>query len=172
MNYFELFNLPLRFELDLEQLAATYRQLQKQFHPDKFAAAPERERLLAMQRAAEINAAFNTLKAPLSRAEYLLALQGLDIRGEQQTLQDPAFLMQQLEWREELAELGEAEDPQAAAQAFADTIAASERSLLAELVTTLAAQQWQDAADRVRKLKFMHKLQDELERFEDSLLDF
>ena len=58
-----------------------------------------------MQRAAQINDAFTTLKAPLRRAEYLLSLRGTDIRGEQQTLQDPAFLMQQLEWRERLADL-------------------------------------------------------------------
>lgn len=73
MNHFELFGLVEGFELDTRQLADTYRQLQTQFHPDRFATAPEREQLAAVQRAAQINDAFTTLKAPLRRAEYLLS---------------------------------------------------------------------------------------------------
>lgn len=118
MNHFELFGLVEGFELDTRQLADTYRQLQTQFHPDRFATAPEREQLAAVQRAAQINDAFTTLKAPLRRAEYLLSLRGTDIRGEQQTLQDPAFLMQQLEWRERLADLKGEADPERAIKDF------------------------------------------------------
>ena len=111
MNYFELFHLAPSFALDTDQLAVQYRQLQQQYHPDRYAAASEAERVQALQQASDVNAAYQTLKDPLSRAEYLLMLQGLDIRGEQQTLQDPEFLMQQLSWREELEALREAADP-------------------------------------------------------------
>lgn len=64
MNHFELFGLAEGFELDTRQLADTYRQLQTRFHPDRFATAPEREQLAAVQRAAQINDAFTTLKSP------------------------------------------------------------------------------------------------------------
>ncbi len=171
MNYFELFDLSPRFELDSARLAERYRLLQRQFHPDKFAAAPETERLQAMRQAAEINAAFNTLKDPLGRAEYLLALHGHDIRGEQQTLQDPEFLMQQMSWREELAELRDASDVEAAMAAFAGRVQQEQARQLARIGERLEAGDYAEAAGQVRRLKFIVKLQDELERIEDSLLD-
>ncbi|WP_447838204.1 co-chaperone HscB [Aeromonas salmonicida] len=171
MNHFELFGLVEGFELDTRQLAETYRQLQTQFHPDRFATAPEREQLVAVQRAAQINDAYTTLKTPLRRAEYLLSLRGTDIRGEQQTLQDTSFLMQQLEWRERLAYLKGEADPEGAIKDFRQEIGHDHQLLMQQLTLTLAAGDDLIAADCVRKLKFVDKLLEELERFEDSLFE-
>lgn len=171
MNYFEIFNLPIAFELDSATLVEHYRQLQQQYHPDKFAAASEADRSRALQWAAEINTAFNTLKDPVTRAEYLLSLQGLVLRDEQQTLQDLDFLEQQWAWREALEELPQAGDPMAASAALAQELTQVRRQMLTALAASLADGRWPEAADGVRKLKFMIKLQQELERLEDSLLD-
>lgn len=171
MNHFELFGLVEGFELDTRQLADTYRQLQTQFHPDRFATAPEREQLVAVQRAAQINDAYTTLKTPLRRAEYLLFLRGTDIRGEQQTLQDTSFLVQQLEWRERLADLKGEADPEGAIKDFRQEIGHDHQLLMQQLTLTLAAGDDLIAADCVRKLKFVDKLLEELERFEDSLFE-
>ena len=171
MNYFELFGLVEGFELDTRQLAETYRQLQTRFHPDRFATAPEREQLAAVQRAAQINDAFTTLKAPLRRAEYLLSLRGTELRGEQQTLQDTAFLMQQLEWRERLADLKGETDPERAIKDFRREIRHDHQLLMQQLTQALATGEDPRAADCVRKLKFVDKLLEELERFEDSLFE-
>ncbi|MGV2703583.1 UNVERIFIED_CONTAM: co-chaperone HscB [Aeromonas salmonicida] len=171
MNHFELFGLVEGFELDTRQLADTYRQLQTQFHPDRFATAPEREQLVAVQRAAQINDAYTTLKTPLRRAEYLLSLRGTDIRGEQQTLQDTSFLMQQLEWRERLADLKGEADPEGAIKDFRQEIGHDHQLLMQQLTLTLTAGDDLIAADCVRKLKFVDKLLEELERFEDSLFE-
>ncbi|MGL4784962.1 co-chaperone HscB [Aeromonas hydrophila] len=171
MNYFELFGLVEGFELDTRQLAETYRQLQIQFHPDRFATAPEREQLAAVQRAAQINDAFTTLKAPLRRAEYLLSLRGTELRGEQQTLQDTAFLMQQLEWRERLADLKGETDPERVIKDFRQEIRHDHQLLMQQLTQALATGEDPRAADCVRKLKFVDKLLEELERFEDSLFE-
>ncbi|VXA78659.1 MULTISPECIES: co-chaperone HscB [Aeromonas] len=171
MNHFELFGLVESFELDTRQLADTYRQLQTQFHPDRFATAPEREQLVAVQRAAQINDAYTTLKTPLRRAEYLLSLRGTDIRGEQQTLQDTSFLMQQLEWRERLADLKGEADSEGAIKDFRQEIGHDHQLLMQQLTLTLAAGDDLIAADCVRKLKFVDKLLEELERFEDSLFE-
>ena len=172
MNYFELFGLTAQFELDRHALAETYRALQMQFHPDKFAAHPERERLQAVQGAARINDAYTTLKQPLNRAEYLLSLQGVELNAEQQTLKDPLFLMQQMEWREQLEELPAANDVFAAMQTFEQELQQATRAYYAELTQQLADADWQVAADTVRKLKFMTKLHAELERLEDAQQDF
>ena len=171
MNYFELFHLAPSFALDTDQLAVQYRQLQQQYHPDRYAAASEVERVQALQQASDVNAAYQTLKDPLSRAEYLLMLQGLDIRGEQQTLQDPEFLMQQLSWREELEALREAADPEAQIPVFEQRISSEYNRLMQQLQQALAAVELPLAADAIRKLKFVRKLRDELSRLEDSLMD-
>ena len=55
MNYFDLFGLPVDFQVDGSLLTVRYRELQKQCHPDNFATASERDRLLAVQQAARIN---------------------------------------------------------------------------------------------------------------------
>ena len=73
-DYFELFGLPVAFDIDSNDLAVRYRQLQRQFHPDRFASAPAAERRLSVQMTAQINAAFQTLKDPVARARYLLGL--------------------------------------------------------------------------------------------------
>lgn len=171
MNHFELFGLPFQFQLDSNLLATQFRELQRRFHPDKFATASERDRLMSVQKAAQINDAFQTLKNPISRAEYMLSERDMDIRGEQKTLQDPAFLIQQMELREVLEEIPDARDPDAALVDFEQQVLALYKTQLAELEQLLLDERWETAADAVRKLKFIVKLRTEVERLEESLLD-
>ncbi|ENM5897987.1 co-chaperone HscB [Vibrio mimicus] len=170
MNYFELFGLPIQFELDGSLLSSQFRTLQKRFHPDNFATASERDRLLAVQQAAQINDAYQTLKDPIRRAEYLLSLQGIEMNAEQQTLQDPMFLMEQMELREELESVTSCADPAAALLDFESKVTVMHRNYLTQLQRQLAQGEWLAAADQVRKLKFIAKLKNEVERVEDQLL--
>ncbi|MFD2179480.1 co-chaperone HscB [Veronia pacifica] len=170
MNHFELFGLPCQFELDGSSLSSCFRELQRKFHPDRFVTASEQDRLLAVQKAAQINDAYHTLNDPVRRAEYLLSLNGVDLKDEQQTMQDPEFLMQQMELREELEDIAHASDPESDLFDFDTKVAAFYRELLAELAQLLTEQRWPDAANQVRKLKFVVKLKQEIERIEDQLL--
>ena len=61
MNYFQLFGIEVSFDVDLNQLSQSYQTLQKAVHPDKFAHASSQEQLLAVQKSAEINDAYQTL---------------------------------------------------------------------------------------------------------------
>ncbi|WP_019615962.1 co-chaperone HscB [Psychromonas ossibalaenae] len=169
MNYFELFSLPALFSVDQIRLSETYRELQKQFHPDKFAMHSDSERLAAMQKSTEINDAYQTLKNSCLRAQYLLLLNGLDIALEQRTLQDTDFLMQQMEWRETIASFTENDEDKI--EDFAGNIEQQVQNL--ELLITLQLQekQLEAAADSVRKLKFMLKLKIELDLLEEKLFD-
>ncbi|MGF1725090.1 co-chaperone HscB [Photobacterium nomapromontoriensis] len=171
MNHFELFGLPFQFQLDGSLLATQFRELQRRFHPDNFATASERDRLMSVQKAAQINDAYQILKNPISRAEYMLSEREMDIRGEQKTLQDPSFLMQQMELREALEEIPDAPDPDAALIDFEQQVLALYKTQLAELEQLLLDERWETAADAVRKLKFIVKLRTEVERLEESLLD-
>ncbi len=65
MDYFTLFGLPARYLIDGNQLTTRYQELQRQFHPDRFATQPERERLASMQQAATINDAYQNAQAPV-----------------------------------------------------------------------------------------------------------
>lgn len=110
MDYFTLFGLPAGYEIDTQALAARFQDLQRQYHPDKFASGTQAEQLAAVQHSATINQAWQTLRNPLSRAEYLLSRHGFDLASEQHTVRDTAFLMEQLELREELDEIEQAKD--------------------------------------------------------------
>lgn len=175
MNYFELFNIEPGFKLDLTLLASTYQSLQQLTHPDKFATASERDKMVSVQKNAQVNDAYQVLKSPVSRAEYLLSLRGIELQHEQHTLQDTQFLMQQMEWREQLEDIESASDP----LAELDTLDGEIKQIIAEQLLQLeqqlevqSAQGNATAADIIRKLKFMFKLREEIARKEDLLDDF
>lgn len=101
-NYFDVFGLPTQFDLVEDQLTQNYKTLILQYHPDKVATKSDFEKKQAMMMAATINDAFQTLKHPLNRASFLLGLQGLDADSQTDTHFSNEFLMQQMQWREDL----------------------------------------------------------------------
>ena len=109
-DYFTLFGLPRRFRFDGDKLDAAFRSLQRDIHPDRYASATEAERRLALQSSARVNEAYRALKDPVSRAQYLLSLQGIDALRETDTAVSPDFLQAQLERRESIAEAHAAGD--------------------------------------------------------------
>ncbi|PHM63261.1 co-chaperone HscB [Xenorhabdus ishibashii] len=171
MDYFTLFGLPARYAIDREQLTTRYQELQRQFHPDRFANQPEREKTLALQQAATINDGYQTLKHPLKRAEYMLSQQGFDLSNEQHTMQDTAFLMQQLELREELDAIGHSVDSEAKLNDFSSRLNKMIKTRSEQMEQQLNAAEWSIAADTVRKLRFLDKLQQQVEQLEERLLD-
>ncbi|MBD1228013.1 co-chaperone HscB [Xenorhabdus griffiniae] len=171
MDYFTLFGLPARYAIDREQLVTRYQELQRQFHPDRFANQPEREKALALQQAATINDGYQTLKHPLKRAEYMLSQQGFDLSNEQHTMQDTAFLMQQLELREELDAIEHRADSETALNDFSSRLHKMIKTRSEQMEQQLNAAEWSIAADTVRKLRFLDKLQQQVEQLEERLLD-
>ena len=87
---FELFGLPPRFALDAGALDVRWKELQRQVHPDKFAAQGAAAQRVAMQWSARINEAYRRLKSPLQRAAYLCELNGAPIDAENNTAMPPA----------------------------------------------------------------------------------
>src|SRR5687768_18592172 len=99
---FELFGVPRRFAQDRAQLDARWRALQAEVHPDRFAVEGQAAQRVAMQWAVRVNEAYQRLKDPLKRAAYLCELLGAPVDAENNTAMPPAFLVQQMEWREAL----------------------------------------------------------------------
>jgi molecular chaperone HscB len=162
-NHFELFGLPARFRLDGAALDRAYRELQGEVHPDRFAAAAEAERRLALQASARLNEAYRVLKEPVARAHYLLTLRGIDAFPPSDTGLPLAFLEQQLARREAAAEAAEAGDV-GALEALLGAVTAEGRDVERELARLLDDEAaWDSARMRVRELKFLRKLAEDID---------
>ncbi len=174
MNYFELFNLPIVFELDQTALTTTWQTLQQLTHPDKFATARDAEKLAMVQKNAQVNDAYQVLKSPMRRAEHMLELRGVELQHEQKTMQDMAFLMQQMEWREQLEDIPVNEVGLDQLEDMDDEVQAQIKQHLQTLKSLLeqhSDEANQKSADEIRKLKFMYKLREEIASKEDAIND-
>jgi molecular chaperone HscB len=161
-NHFELFQLPARFDVDMAALDAAYREVQGRVHPDRFVNALEAEKRVAMQWATRANDAYQTLKNPQKRAQYLCELNGVDLQTESNTAMPMAFLMQQMEWREALGEARAAKDADAL-DALDKDVRMERTSLLAQVGKQLDAGDFDAAAQGVRSLMFLDKFGDEVQ---------
>ena len=101
-NDFELFGIPVQFAQDRQAIDARWKDLQREAHPDKFAAQGAAAQRVALQWSVRINEAYQRLKDPLRRAGYLCELHGAPIHAENNTAMPTDFLMQQMAWREAL----------------------------------------------------------------------
>ena len=162
-THFELLGLPARFAVDPARLEHGYRELQSQVHPDRFAAATDAEKRVAMQWATRANEAYRTLRDPLERARYLLHLKGYDTGEESNTAMPPDFLMQQMEWREAVAEARGAHDARGLHKLHTDlTHARTDMMRLLERALDSDAN-FDAGCSLVRKLRFLEKLEQEIE---------
>ena len=167
-NYFELFGVPQEFDVDLDALEKRYLELQREVHPDRFAAAPKAEQRLSMQLATRVNEAYETLKYPLERAEYLLRLSGVDPELETNTAMPPEFLSAQLERREALEAAVAAGDWERLI-ALSSDLGVEEDALLGTIGRQLDAKNWVDAAALLRQLKFLEKFSEEIDSAEEGM---
>lgn len=167
-NYFQLFDLPETYFLDESALRRVYRELQRKTHPDKFADASKHEQLLAVQYAATINDAYDVLTSPLKRAIYMLTLRGVEL-DEQGSSMDPAFLMEQMELREELEQATHAIDPEAALEKVTEHLE-SELEMLQAAFNVQVEEDVSAAVQTVKKMQFLVKLESEVEHLEHELL--
>jgi len=154
-NHFDLFHLPATFNLDMSELDRAYREVQARVHPDKFVSASSSEQRVAMQWATRANEAYQTLKKPLSRAIYLCELNGVGLDAESNTAMPAAFLMQQMELREEL---DDARQNPASLHHLEDRLDQSKRQQLTRVGEHLAALEYPQAAQLLRQLMFLEKL--------------
>jgi molecular chaperone HscB len=163
---FELFDIEPRFALDRAALDARWRALQAEVHPDRFAADGASAQRIAMQWAVRVNEAYRRLKDPLQRAAYLCELNGAPIEAENNTAMPPAFLMQQMEWREAL----DAAATLPSVEALADEVAAHRRAAETALGATLDERRdYAAAAQQVRALMFSERFAHDIDQRLEAL---
>ncbi len=169
-NYFELFGLPVGFDVDVADLAVRYRDLQRRVHPDRFSSASAEERRLSMQLTTLVNEAYQTLKDPVRRGRYLLTLDGMPA-DDTDTAMDPEFLMEQMELREGLEEARSQTDPHKRLAEIANDIEKRLEGKIGEFRRHYAQGQASrcQARNAVREMQFLEKLLDEIDSLEEEL---
>ena len=170
-SYFEVFDLPEQFAVDNALLKQRHRELQKAFHPDRFASHDEHEQRVALQYSTFINEAYEALNSTLSRAQYLLSRRGCQQNASHTTSSDPAFLMQQIDWRETLADIKNCDDPESALEALSNEINDSFASLKNAFERAYNNDELEHAQQIIEKMHFLVKLCDEIDLLEGELLD-
>jgi molecular chaperone HscB len=167
-NHFDLFGLPVGFDIDAAKLDAAYRDVQGKVHPDRFVNASDAEKRVAMQWATRANEAYQTLKSPHKRAAYLCELHGAPLQVESNTAMPGAFLMQQMEWREALADARAAKDVDAI-ERLEEEVRQARKTQMDGIAVLLRDSLFFQAAEGVRALMFIDKFIDELEASLDLL---
>ena len=167
-DYFTVFGVERRYDVDLGDLEARYREQSRKLHPDRFAKADARARRASLQRSVQLNEAWRTLKDDFKRAEYLLSLSGVSLAKREVP---PALLMETLELREELSEARAAGDDRRV-----QTMAASMRARVGaamQAVTTglAAAGQLDRVADELVALRYYRRFMDEVALHDDAVAD-
>lgn len=167
-NYFELFGLPEKFDIDVTDLAARYRELQRRFHPDRFVSAPESERRLSIQLTAQINAAYQALRDEVARGRYLLGLHGVTTDEDTDTRMDPEFLMEQMELREALDEIRAAgfEAQRQALHARVGGLLEEKSGALRKRFAEQSEAARREARQIVREMQFLQKLNNEIDELD------
>ena len=166
INFFTLLQLPEAFDIDLETLHQNYQSIQKNIHPDRFATFDDEAKLESIKKTAQVNDAYQTLKSPIRRAEYLLQLKGINIHDEKYTAVPQDFLMQQMEWREELEthKLNKV-----ALQKLAQDIQKNKNDMMNQLPSFFDDKNYLNDAIRVtRELNFIEKIE---QHINDALIE-
>ena len=166
---FALFGVPQRFAQDRSALDLRWKQLQREVHPDRFASSDAAAQRQALQWSVRINEAYQRLKDPLRRASLLCELGGAPIEAENNTAMPPAFLVQQMEWREALEEAHSA----AQIDALLASVRAAQNEAAERCAELIDAQQdFAQAAQEVRAwmflVRFQHDVMVQQARLEDA----
>ena len=172
-DYFLMFEMPRKLWIEMGALEQKFLQLSWKLHPDNFVNATPEEREISLKRSSELNDAYRTLRDPVARVEYLLAIEGARKEGHNKQQAPPELLEEVFELNESLDELREAKSSGGDTAALKHRLDAAEKNFeqkLTEVDGQLqgAAREWDkaldDQADESARNKIMGNLNDLLNR--------
>lgn len=171
-NYFQLFDIPESFEVNQELLGNKYRALQGEWHPDRFVSADEPQKLQAVQMSSLLNQAYDALKSPLSRAGYLLTLNGCDLEHVRQQDLGMELLTEQMQLREALEDLPDDESALATLAELKDQVNSKLQACQKEFAGHIQINAIAAAKKSFHEMQFLVKLLKEIEISEEQRLDY
>lgn len=172
-DYFAMFELPRKLWIEMGALEQKFLQLSWKLHPDNFVNATREERDISLKRSSELNDAYRTLREPVARVEYLLAIEGAREEGQNKQQAPPELLEEVFELNESLDELREAKSSGGDTANLKHRLEAAEKNFeqkLSEVDGQLqaAAKEWDksmdEQADASRRDAVKTKLNDLLNR--------
>jgi molecular chaperone HscB len=171
VDYFALFEMPRQLWIEMGGLEQKFLQLSWKLHPDNFVNATEQERELSLKRSSELNDAYRTLRDPIARVEYLLAIEGERKEGEKKQQAPPELLEEVFELNESLDELREAKASGTNLAGLKARLESAEKNFQTKLQEVdgelqVTARQWDAALTGVSaaRKKIMAKLNELLNR--------
>jgi molecular chaperone HscB len=173
LDYFATFALPRKLWIEMNALEQKFLQLSWKLHPDNFVNAPAEEREISLKRSSELNDAYRTLRDPVGRVEYLLAIEGARIEGQNKQQAPPELLEEVFELNESLDELRDAKSSGGDVVALKQRLEAAEKNFEEKLQEVdgqlqLAAKDWdkviEENADGAARKAAMAKLNELLNR--------
>ncbi len=170
-NYFELFGLPVNFQLDEKALHASHLKLQSAYHPDRFINATDQEKRIAVQKAAWVNEAYEVLKNPVKRARYMLEVGGLELNDDAETTSDAAFLVEQIELREELDECKRCQDPMRRCAHITGKLDQRSREYSANFESLYGQGKLEEARQVSKKMQFVQRILEQIDEYQFDLED-
>jgi molecular chaperone HscB len=173
MDPFATLGIERRFDVDLEKLEKTHRELSRALHPDKYVGAGASERRAALSKAVEVNEAWRIVKDPIRRAEALFALAGISVGERNEPPPKPAFLMDVMEQREALADARASKDG-AAVHALAIEARNREAAAIGALARGFTAAEGARPAleplvPTLGELRFFRRFLDEVSAIDDEM---
>jgi molecular chaperone HscB len=170
-DYFSIFGLPRQLWIEMGALEQKFLQMSWKLHPDNFVNAPEEERELSLKRSSELNDAYRTLRDPIARVEYLLAIEGERKEGGKKQQAPPELLEEVFELNESLDELREAKGSGEDLAGLKASLGSAEKNFQEKLHEVdgelqAAAREWDAAlkADHAERKKVMARLNELLNR--------
>lgn len=160
-NFFQLFDQPKKYEIDLKKLDKTYLTLQRKVHPDRFYSKTEKEKELSIKASGCINEGYHTLRNPVSRGEYLLHLFNEKVITD--VPQD--FLMEVLEFHEAMDSTAQVEDLIKLLQKVQQMMKEQTKQLKSNLeIKDGKLVNPKEAANVLSKLKYLSRIRDTLKQ--------
>jgi len=167
VSHFQRLGLELNFDVDIERLDQMYFDLQRQLHPDRFAGKSPKEKAFSQQQATALNDAYETLKDPLRRADFMVHFHGVDVLPEGCNLVvDQSILIEAMDMREQLS----------AVETLADLndIAKHSKAEIDKVITDLSAafggQDYEAASKLTTRLKYLQKMMGEVRHVRARLM--
>jgi molecular chaperone HscB len=169
MDPFATLGVERRYDVDLQALERTHRQLSRALHPDRYVGSTAAEKREALARAVEVNEAWRIVRNPLRRAEALLSLSGVALGEDREASPEAEFLLEILEQREALSDARRARDRKAV-QRLAKDVQSRARDAEQELSCGLAAGVRQPLVGTLGKMRFYQRFLEEVSAIEDELV--
>ncbi|MDV7339432.1 Fe-S protein assembly co-chaperone HscB [Terasakiella sp. A23] len=166
IDHFARLGLHKSYDIDVDGLERTYFELQRHLHPDRFAKKTPQEKSLSQQQAVSLNEAFETLKDPLLRADYLLQVLGETGISHDHTVNDPALLMEAMETREALMEADNVD----VINKLTTKARRDVRDCVKAIATAFAGQNLDEARKLALRLKYLTKLLEETRQHKARLV--